>query len=272
MEKEVLDIEKTVENSSLLKIISIILIIFLSYILIKIIEKAISKSLEIKLPTKFKSAKLNTIIHTIYAFIKFIIIFISAIIILDLLGVNTSSLLATAGIGGIALAFGTQTLVEDVVKGIFLVLDDEINVGDYITVAGVSGNVESVSLRNTVIRDYDGSLYYVPNSQIKVVKNSHRGNQKADIYLYVSYEEKVSDIKRITKEVSKIAKEKIDFKVDPFFVGIDCLGEFSYKVLVSSEVKTGMQWKAQRLLRELFKEKFEENNISTNSRGNYEKI
>jgi small-conductance mechanosensitive channel len=100
-----------------------------------------------------------------------VIAFIAALMILGELGIQLGPLLATAGIGAVALGFGAQSLVKDVISGFFIILENQYRIGDAIDVAGVSGLVESVSLRKTVLRDLEGRVHTIPNGEIKVVTN-----------------------------------------------------------------------------------------------------
>lgn len=261
---EELEAAKELSDDSLaIKLLIILGLIVISFFIVKIIEKALIKSLSIRLPEKVQKSKVKTISKALFSLVRFIIYFVVIMIILDMFGVNTSSILATAGIGGVAIAFGAQSLVSDFIRGAFILIDDQLNVGDFVTCGSVTGTVEEVGLRITKIRDYDGSLYTIPNSEIETVKNATRGPQKADITFRVSYEVSLEDIKEIIIKVSKEASEKMEFIDKPHFLGVEDLGEFSYMIKVSSEVKAMNQWQAMRMLREMFKKEFEENNIKT---------
>ena len=116
-------------------------------------------------------AKIETISKLLYSIIKFAVIFIVINIILDSVGINTSSLIATAGIGGIAIAFGSQTIIQDFIMGIFIVIDDRIRVGDWVIAAGCEGTVEQLNLRTTLIRDFNGSLHTVSYTHLTLPTN-----------------------------------------------------------------------------------------------------
>lgn len=104
----------------------------------------------------------------------YILIFVFIVMILDLFHYNPSALIAGAGVVGLAVGFGAQGLVSDIVTGFFILLEKQIDVGDYITVAGYSGIVEQVGLRTTQIRSFDGTLHYLPNRGITNVSNHSR--------------------------------------------------------------------------------------------------
>ena len=107
-----------------------------------------------------------------------VILFVCLLEVLSLLGLNLGPLLASAGIVGLAVGFGAQTLVHDVINGFFILLDDQFDLGDSIRIAGVKGTVEQMTLRRTVLRDDDGTLHTVPNSQILIVSNETQGRTR----------------------------------------------------------------------------------------------
>lgn len=118
----------------------------------------------------------------------YILIFVFIVMILDLFHYNPSALIAGAGVVGLAVGFGAQGLVSDIVTGFFILLEKQIDVGDYITVAGYSGIVEQVGLRTTQIRSFDGTLHYLPNRGITNVSNHSRGTMQALVDIKVPLE------------------------------------------------------------------------------------
>lgn len=273
---------KFIENEFALDIISILIVIVVAKIILDILNSIINKTINSKQRlTVLNSNKFETLSKSIHSFVRFIVIFFAITMILDIVGINTRSIIATAGIGGIAIAFGAQTIVQDFIQGMFIIFDDTIRVGDWIKVANIEGEVESVELRNTKIRDYDGSLHIIPNSQIASVKNFNRGNQKAEAYFNISYDTSLDEVRDLIntisqkllndKEYKKYFVEKLEFfEVSEF-------QELSYKVRVTSLVKAGSQWKVARKIRYLIKEEMEKRNIKSSeleieNGDRYEKI
>ncbi|MBQ9300293.1 MAG: mechanosensitive ion channel, partial [Clostridia bacterium] len=101
--------------------------------------------------------------------VSYLMYFFMALVVLRIFGIDLTSLLAVAGIGSIAIGFGAQTLVKDIISGLFLWTEGNLNVGDVVTIAGYNGRIESLSLRTTTLRGTDGSLYAVPNGDIRTV-------------------------------------------------------------------------------------------------------
>lgn len=286
---EINDIDKMVAKSSLLpefmrnkfviNLISIFIVALICFLTLKLVHKIIIRFFNRnKKRINRNSAKLETLIKVFYSTVRVIIIFIAITIILDIFGINTSSLIATAGIGGIAIALGAQTLIADFVKGIFIIFDDKLRVGEWVVCSGVEGTVEEVNLRITKIRDYNGSLHIIPNSNITNVQNYNRGAQRSEAYFCVSNDTKLEQVKAMIESVSQKIKNIPEYKnvfiEDLSFFEITEFKDFSYTVRVTSLVKIGTQWEISRKIRELIKIEMEERKIKSSllEEEIYEKI
>lgn len=265
-------IKDLMKNAIIAKLVTIALAIIAGYILIKLAGKGLEKLLTKNKDTRVtNAAKVKTVSRLLYSIIKFVVIFIVVNIILDSVGINTSSLIATAGIGGIAIAFGSQTVIQDFIMGIFILIDDRIRVGDWVIAAGCEGEVEQLNLRTTVIRDFNGSVHIIPNSQIASVQNFNRGNNLAQVTFSLPYEVSLKEAKEIIDSVA----EKL--KTDPNFEGkitkefeffeISSFETFSYLVKMTATTKEGYQWMYQRAARALIKEEMEKRNIKASKVG-----
>lgn len=265
-------IKDLMKNTIIAKLVTIGLAIIAGYILIKLAGKGLEKLLTKNKDTRVtNAAKVKTVSRLLYSIIKFVVIFIVVNIILDSVGINTSSLIATAGIGGIAIAFGSQTVIQDFIMGIFILIDDRIRVGDWVIAAGCEGEVEQLNLRTTVIRDFNGSVHIIPNSQIASVQNFNRGNNLAQVTFSLLYEVSLKEAKEIIDSVA----EKL--KTDPNFEGkitkefeffeISSFETFSYLVKMTATTKEGYQWMYQRAARALIKEEMEKRNIKASKVG-----
>lgn len=286
---EINDIDKMVAKSSLLpefmrnkfviNLISIFIVALICFLTLKLVHKIIIRFFNRnKKKINRNSAKLETLIKIFYSTVRVIIIFIAITIILDIFGINTSSLIATAGIGGIAIALGAQTLIADFIKGIFIIFDDKLRVGEWVVCSGVEGTVEEVNLRITKIRDYNGSLHIIPNSNITNVQNYNRGAQRSEAYFCVSNDTKLEQVKAMIESVSQKIKNIPEYKnvfiEDLSFFEIKEFKDFSYTVRVTSLVKIGTQWEISRKIRELIKIEMEERKIKSSllEEEIYEKI
>jgi len=150
---------------------------------------------------------------------------VTIMLVLAEFGVDLKPILAGAGILGLAVGFGAQTLVKDVITGFFILLENQIRVGDTVTAAGCSGVVEAVNLRTTVLRDFDGTTHIIPNSSITVVTNATRDWSRAVLDVGVAYKEDTDRCEMVLREVGASIEK------DPFFAK-RLLGPFEYPGVV----------------------------------------
>lgn len=257
------------KNKIIFALVAVAIIFVASKIILKILKKLVNKLLEGKAVQKssLNQNKVNTISNAIYSVIRVVIIFIAITLILDVFGINTSTLIATAGVGGVALALGTQTVIEDFIKGILIIVDDKIRVGEWIKVAGIEGEVEDIDFRVTKIRDFNGSLHIIPNSQITSVQNFNRGEMIAEATFSVSYDTPLDEIKEMVDDISKKLLDKEENKglfIERFKIfEINSLEAFSYKVRITAKVKDGEQWQIGRQAREMIKYEMEKRKIKS---------
>ena len=262
-------IRELMKNKLIYGAISIILVVLVSKIILNLLRKLIDKFLGGRVVKKsaVNKNKISTISKALYSVIRIVIIFIAITMILDIFGINTSTLIATAGVGGVAIALGTQTLIADFIKGIFIILDDKIRVGEWIMAAGVEGEVEALDFRVTKVRDFDGSLHIIPNSEITTVRNFNRGFMASEATFSVSYGTSLEEVKdmveKISNELSQMEEYKKVFKEKFEIFEIKDLNEFSYKVRIIARVRAGLQWEISRKARLLIKNEMEERNIKS---------
>ncbi|MGI4983832.1 MAG: mechanosensitive ion channel domain-containing protein [Janthinobacterium lividum] len=158
-----------------------------------------------------RAARLRTLLPMLRTCLFIIIVLIVGLTALNEIGINTTPLLAGASIIGVALGFGSQKLVQDFITGIFLLMENAMQVGDAVTVAGVSGTVEYLSIRTVRLRAGDGSLHIVPFSSVSTVNNTNRGIGNAAVRVSVTYD---SDIDQVIDELQKIGA---GMRADPAF-------------------------------------------------------
>jgi small conductance mechanosensitive channel len=152
---------------------------------------------------------------------------IAGLQILDTLGVNLAPLLASAGIAGIALGLAAQNIVKDVLNGILILIEDQFNVGDSVRLAGLSGVVEAMTLRKTTVRDADGTLYIVPNSQITTVANLSIGYSVATVNVSVDFSANPDRVLELLKGIAMEIRTSEEFReafiADPQILGVDAI-------------------------------------------------
>ena len=183
------------------------------------------------------------------------LIWINALlVILELIGINITPLLASAGVVGVALAFGAQTLVKDYLAGIFLIIEDQYGVGDVVQFDAVTGIIEEVALRTTRVRDFTGVVWYLRNGEILNVANRSQGWSLAIVELPVATATDFTVVRRVVDEVGQVLVRDPEFgpKViaAPVFMGIEVVAGDALLVRVTERVVPEHQLLIQRALRE----------------------
>ena len=197
-----------VELNILEKVAKIVIVFIAIRISIKISHILIDKFFRKQQSFKFKmeDKKASTLAIILKSIAKYLLYFIGIVPILEIFGINPSSILATAGIGGLAIGFGAQNLVKDVITGFFILFEDQYAVGDYIKTGEFDGIVEEIGLRVTKIRAFSGELYIIPNGNIQSVTNKCRGAMRAWVNVSIAYEEDIDNaIKVLTSLATEIA-------------------------------------------------------------------
>lgn len=185
--------------------------------------------------------------------------------ILSELGVEIGPLLAAAGVAGLALGFAGQSLVKDIINGFFLLLEDQLRVGDYVTVAGISGQVERINLKLTVLRDWEGNMHFIPNSQIETVTNKTREFSRIILDIGVAYRENVDEVMEIIREVDNGLREDPESRsvfINPVEVmGLERFDDSAVVVRARLTTRPGLQWKARREFNRRLKMVFDQRDI-----------
>lgn len=195
----------------------------------------------------------------------FFILFFAFMQVLDAFNFNLAPLLASAGIAGLAIGFGAQTLVKDVINGFFILAENQFEVGDTIKVSGVGGTVEEITMRRTILRDADGTLHILPNSTIQVVSNLTRDWSQVTLHVAVDYSENsdriISLLKEVTDAVYADAGYKGDVVAEPQVHGIERVRGQEVDYLVTVKVRPGKQYGVAREMRRRIKSCFEQQKI-----------
>src|SRR5260221_14372865 len=195
-----------------------------------------------------RAHQVRTVVGVIRSAGVFLIVFFTGMSALkDAFDINIEPLLASAGIAGLAIGFGAQTLVKDVINGFFILIEDQFEVGDTIRAAGVTGAVEEITMRRTTLRDADGTLHIVPNGSIQIVSNMTRDWSQVTLHVAADYSENSDRVVELLVEVAKDFYNDPAFKDDlvaePQVPGIERVrgNEVDYLMLV--KVRPGKQYK-----------------------------
>ena len=246
------------------KLIKIIIIFAIIKLLTKIVYIIIDKAIKRKRSNLFHrdEKKINTLVAVLKNIIKYVFYFIGLVMVLDMFDINTSSILATAGIGGLAIGFGAQSLVKDIITGFFILFEDQFSVGDYVKIGEYEGIVEELGVRVTKIRAFSGELHIIPNSNIETVTNRARGNMRALVEVTVAYEENMEKVSKVLNEVCKEIKENNSNIVEgPNLIGLSNLGEYGMDFTIIARTKPMEQWGVEREIRKKVKEALDKENI-----------
>lgn len=247
----------------------IVLIIFVALILKKISKRAIklleSKLSEHSIEDSEGVKRIDTLSMVVSYIITILIISITAVEILHELGISIAPVLAAAGVVGLAIGFGAQSLVKDYFNGFFLLLENQIRKGDVVQISDKSGLVEEVTLRYIKMRDYEGSVHYVPNGIITTVTNMSRGFAYAVIDVGVAYKEELSKVISVMEKVGTSMLEDAQFQnkiLDNLeMAGVDNLADSAVIIRCRFKVAPLEQWGVRREYLKRIKAAFDQNNI-----------
>ena len=186
-------------------------------------------------------------------------------ILRDVFDFNLTPLLASAGVAGVAIGLAAQTIVKDVINGMLVLVEDQYNVGDWVTIAGISGTVESMSLRKTAVRGGDGTLYLIPNSQITNVANQSRDFTTTTLNISVDFsadpEKVITLLRKIVGEVRQEPAYKDIFLEDPKVLGVDQIKGPEVIYLISVKTQARKQYEAIREMQKRIRLALEEHNM-----------
>src|SRR6266568_3751738 len=252
----------------------IVFVLLAAYILTRFLRAIARKSADLhvrKLPPGFRGQQVRTVAAVVTSVGVFVIFFVAALEVLSLLGLNLGPMLASAGIAGLAIGFGAQTLVHDFINGFFILLENQYDIGDIVRIAGVKGTVERMSLRQTVLRDEDGTLHIVPNSTIQIVSNTTRDWSQVALRVTVAYSEPSEKIVKLLNaagdEVRHDPAFADDIVSDIQVPGIDRVGNGEAEYLMLIKTRPNKQYGVSRELRRKIKECFEKNNVQAAGPG-----
>jgi len=260
----------------------VVLGIIARWLLHKVIDRLVAKARDGILPTRLargpfaesvtdnsanrrvqRALTMGSLLKSIVTGVIFVVVLTMVISELDY---NIAPLIAGASILGVALSFGAQSLVKDILSGIFMIFEDQYGVGDSVNLGEASGTVEAVSLRVTRLRDVDGTVWYVRNGEILRVGNQSQNWSRSVLDIAVSYKEDVKRVRRILKEVAHDLWEDEAFRdriiEEPEVWGVQSLGPDSVVVRVTLKTMPQQQWMVAREMRERIKARFDTEGIA----------
>jgi small conductance mechanosensitive channel len=248
------------------KLLAILLLAFILVRLLNIItNKMVDLSKRRAVHPAIRSQQISTVVGVVRSVGIFVILLVAIMQALQVFNINIAPLLASAGIAGLAIGFGAQTLVKDVINGFFILAENQFEVGETIKAAGVQGTVEEVTMRRTILRDTDGTVHIIPNSNIQIVSNMTRDWTQVTLHIAADYAENSDRVIQLLREVAQEfyndAEYRQEIVAEPEVPGIDRVTghEVDYVMLV--KVRPGNQYRVARELRRRIKSCFEKNKI-----------
>ena len=252
----------------------IVFVLLVAYLLTRAARAVARKTADLhvrKLPSGVRVQQVRTVASVVTSITVFVIFFVAALEVLSLLGLNLGPMLASAGIAGLAIGFGAQTLVHDFINGFFILLENQYDIGDTVRIAGVKGAVEDMNLRHTVLRDDDGTVHFVPNSAIQIVSNTTRDWSQLALRVTVAYSEPSEKVVKLLREVGEEVRHDPAFAEDIVGAidvpGIERVGNGEAEYLMLVKTRPNKHFGVSRELRRRIKECFEKNNVQAAGPG-----
>jgi len=232
---------------------------------IKILTSRLSKLLIINKKDPESEKRAITLAAVLHNFLRVVVMVMAAMTLLAQLGVQIGPLLATAGIAALAVGFAGQSLVKDIINGFFILMQDQIRVGDVVKIAGHGGLVENVTLKMTTLRDLHGNVHYIPNGQIDVVTNMTKEFSRYVMDIGVSYREDVDEVIAVIREVDEEMRKDPEFMNDILqsveILGLDRFDDSAVVVRARTTAKPGRQWTIGREFNRRLKKAFDARGI-----------
>jgi len=216
-------------------------------------------------PEEEVAQRIDTLSHVLYSTVVIVVVVLVAIIVLTEVGLNVAPLIAGVGLVGLAIGFGAQSLVKDVINGLFILLDNQYSRGDVVTIAGMIGIVEDINLRRTVLRDLDGTVHFVPHSTVDVASNWTMEYSRVNLNVGVAYESDldhvIAVINRVGQELSEDSDFAPKFRSAPQVLRVDNFGDSSIDIKIVADTVPLEQWALMGELRLRLKRAFDAEGI-----------
>jgi small conductance mechanosensitive channel len=252
-------------TSSGLRVLMIaVAVIVLLFVLRKLMAK-LQAFLQGALPTVAQIKRADTLTHVIRDVARTVLLAVGGLMALSELGLDLKPLLTAAGIGGLAVGFGAQNLVRDMITGFFILLEDQIRVGDVVEIAGVGGAVEEVRLRTITLRDLAGNVHVIPNGIVDKVRNMTKEFSYYVFDVGVAYREDVDEVMAVLKEIADGLRADPAYAADILepleMLGVDQFGDSAVMIKCRIKTQPSQQWRVGREMNRRIKKTFDERGI-----------
>jgi len=209
--------------------------------------------------------RVDTLSSVIVKIVGIIILIVAVITILPEFGVNIVPLVTFIGVGSLAIAFAAQNLIRDFISGFFILMEDQYRIGDVVSIAGIGGLVEDITLRRTILRDLDANVHSVPNGKVEMSTNMTRKFSRVNLNVSVGYGENlkhvIDTINKVCQEMATDPQWKDDFITTPSVLRVDNLGDSGIDIKILGDTKPSKQWAIMGELRLRLKDTFDSEGI-----------
>ncbi|MCD4839850.1 mechanosensitive ion channel family protein [Neobacillus sedimentimangrovi] len=219
-------------------ILKIVIIMVIANVLIRLGKVAIHNIFKIRnlTPLNTSTRREDTLARLLENILTYVVYFIAFMMILSVFHIDVKALLAGAGIVGLAVGFGAQSLVKDVITGFFIIFEDQFSVGDHVRIGQFEGTVETIGLRTTKIKSWTGEVHIIPNGNILEVTNFSINNSIAVVDINIPYEENIDEVQRIINELLDTMPDRYEELVNrPELLGVQMLGPTEVTLRVTAE-------------------------------------
>ncbi|WP_247595645.1 mechanosensitive ion channel family protein [Vagococcus lutrae] len=246
------------------KLFSILIASLVLGLFYRVGNKIIRNSFEkYKQKDNYSENRVQTLYSLVSNIFQYTLFFIYAYALLSIMGIPVSSLLAGAGIAGVAIGLGAQGFINDFITGFFIILEKQIEVGDFVEIDTFQGTVQSVGLRTTQIKGVDGAIHFIPNRTILVISNLSKANRLVAIQLRVAPDTNIEYMKQLITDVNEVMVPLYpDIKTPPEIVGLIDLGNGNLALKIIMYTRNGSQIKIQSDFLEAYLTKLSENGIA----------
>ena len=249
---------------AILGVVGLALVLLATAAIPKIIDRSIERSRGDQTEEEVRKRS-DTLSGVLVASLQAVILAVVAFMMLDKLGLNIAPVIAGVGVVGIAIGFGAQSLVKDIISGLFILLENQYRKGDVVKIADATGLVEDINLRRTILRDTDGVVHSVPNGEIKVASNLTKGWSRVNLNIGVDYgtdlDKAIEVINRVGKELAEDPAWSAQILKPPQVLRVDNLGDSAIDIKILGDTKPMQQWAVTGELRLRLKKAFDKENI-----------
>ena len=251
--------------------LKIVFIAIAALVLNKVVSRVIDKAIRIAVVSHHYTSKdaeikrENTLIQIFTVTFRTLLFIVAGLMILKEFGIDIAPMIAAAGIAGLALGFGGQYLIRDIITGLFIILENQYRIGDVVNIDGLGGSVEEITLRKTMLRDMNGTVHHIPHGEIKRVSNLSKDFARVNMDIGVAYDSDLEQVITVINDTGKLLADDpqwSDAFIKPIqFLRVDSFADSAIVVKALGETKVLRQWEVAGEFRKRLKKAFDEQGI-----------